>query len=64
MTSYQLLVMIWEICLCNFEYHVFPGGTLGLFTGISILSMTEVVFWIVRYLIKSVNIFGKKKIDY
>ena len=27
------------------------GGILGLFTGISILSMTEVVFWVLRYLV-------------
>ena len=34
----------------------FLGGTLGLFTGISILSMMEVVFWIFRY-------FGKNTIN-
>ena len=26
------------------------GGILGLFTGISILSMVEVAFWVLRYL--------------
>ena len=32
------------------------GGTLGLFTGISILSMTEVAFWIFRYLINRMGV--------
>ena len=26
------------------------GGILGLFTGISILSMVEVAFWVLRFL--------------
>ena len=37
----------------NFQiscFHIFLGGTLGLFTGISILSMIELVFWLLRYL--------------
>ena len=29
------------------------GGTLGLFTGMSILSMVEVAFWIMRYHVKA-----------
>ena len=37
-----------ELSKANFSC---SGGTLGLFTGISILSMIEVVFWIVRYLV-------------
>ena len=32
------------------------GGTLGLFTGISILSMMEVVFWVVRYLVTNTRV--------
>ena len=28
------------------------GGTIGLFTGMSILSFVELIFWIVRYLTK------------
>merc|ERR1712218_79665 len=28
------------------------GGILGLFTGISIVSMVELVFWIIRYLMR------------
>ena len=28
------------------------GGILGLFTGISILSVVEVAFWIIRYLVR------------
>ena len=38
----------------------FLGGTLGLFTGISILSMMEVVFWIFRYFGKNTNNSCKK----
>ena len=29
----------------------FLGGTLGLFTGMSILSMIEVVFWTLKYIL-------------
>ena len=35
-----------------FPVYLLWGGILGLFTGMSILSMVEVIFWIVRYLIK------------
>ena len=28
------------------------GGILGLFTGISILSVVEVAYWIIRYLVR------------
>ena len=28
--------------------HLYSGGTLGLFTGMSILSMVEIVFWLFR----------------
>ena len=31
------------------------GGNLGLFTGMSILSMCEIVFWIVRILARLAN---------
>ena len=29
---------------------MFPGGNLGLFTGISIVSMCEFVFWLLKLL--------------
>ena len=32
------------------EVFVFLGGTLGLFSGISILSMFEAIFWLTRFL--------------
>ena len=38
------------------------GGTLGLFTGISILSMMEVVFWVVRYLVTKARV-GRENIE-
>ena len=38
---------------------VFPGGNLGLFLGLSILSLVEVAFWIVK--IVSHLVFRKKK---
>ena len=31
------------------------GGILGLFTGMSILSMVEVAFWILRYFVRREN---------
>ena len=37
--------------ICYIFNILITGGTLGLFTGISILSMMEVVFWVVRYLV-------------
>ena len=33
------------------NYNNVSGGILGLFTGISILSMVEITFWIVRYFV-------------
>ena len=47
------LLNIHNILFKNAKSNSFTGGTLGLFTGISILSMVEVVFWIVRFLCKS-----------
>ena len=35
------------------------GGILGLFTGMSILSMVEIVFWMFRYLVSSCRIEKK-----
>ena len=29
------------------------GGTLGLFTGISVITLAEVIYWIVRFLTKA-----------
>lgn len=34
------------------------GGILGLFTGMSILSMVEIAFWISHYLVKSCHLDG------
>ena len=28
------------------------GGTLGLFTGISVITLAEIVYWIVRLIVK------------
>ena len=42
-------------------YFYVTGGTLGLFTGISILSMIEATFWIVRYLVKNSTMITKGK---
>ena len=55
----QLLVKR-QIVFYFFQNYIsfFVGGTLGLFTGISILSIMEVVFWILRYFIK--NAVGRK----
>ena len=33
-------------------YLIFIGGNLGLFTGMSILSMCEIVFWIIRIILR------------
>ena len=38
----------------NFLYFV-VGGNLGLFTGMSILSMCEIVFWIARIIERRLN---------
>ena len=44
-----------------FKHHYlhFLGGTLGLFTGISILSLVEVVFWLIRYIVKNSTIASR-----
>ena len=31
-----------------FYYTLFPGGTIGLFTGMSIISMIEIAYWIYK----------------
>ena len=35
----------------NNNFIQFLGGTLGLFTGMSILSMIEIVFWTLKYIL-------------
>ena len=40
---------------------IITGGILGLFTGISILSMMEVGFWIVRYMVKIIMDYGRRE---
>ena len=37
------------------------GGILGLFTGMSILSMIEIAFWIVRLLVSSIRASNRNK---
>ena len=32
------------------SFSIFSGGNLGLFTGISILSMCEIIFWVLKLL--------------
>ena len=44
---------------CRF-IKLLSGGILGLFTGISIMSMVEVLFWILRYVVRNVG-RGRKK---
>ena len=34
----------------------FIGGTLGLFTGMSILSIVEMAFWLIKFLIRLFNL--------
>ena len=47
--------------ICNvFMFHV-SGGMLGLFTGMSILSMAEVAFWIFKYLVNTRRCIQKQK---
>ena len=41
--------------------NVMTGGTLGLFTGMSILSLVEVAFWIVRFFAQSLRSDPLKK---
>lgn len=36
------------------------GGTLGLFTGMSILSMVEAAFWAAKTIVKALTRLGKK----
>ena len=38
----------------NLPYSI-EGGNLGLFTGMSILSMFEIIFWIVRVIAKAIR---------
>lgn len=40
---------------------IMKGGILGLFTGISILSMVEVTFWILRFLVTRGKHLRKQK---
>ena len=41
----------------------FIGGTIGLFTGLSLISMVEIAFWIIRTVLKigSMGMKGRKK---
>ncbi len=32
----------------NFRY-VYPGGIMGLFSGMSIISLAEMTFWLMRF---------------
>ena len=43
-----------------FQIHIL-GGTLGLFTGMSILSMVEIVFWIFKCIIKTPIFFQRNR---
>ena len=43
---------IYYIYYYIYYYYLILGGILGLFTGISILSVVEVVFWTSRYIIR------------
>lgn len=36
-------------------HHLFLGGVLGLFTGMSILSLCELVFWVLQTAISPVG---------
>ena len=38
----------------KYEYVLLTGGTLGLFTGMSLLSIVEMVFWIYKSLMRAV----------
>ena len=53
---------LFMLLYCNvYHFHII-GGTLGLFTGISILSMVEVVFWISRFWLKYFVTYCKKEL--
>ena len=63
MTKWQLLVGV-NILLLFAIINIINlklGGTLGLFTGISILSLMELVFWIIRYFARKVPPLAAKE---
>ena len=39
-----------------FSFYLNLGGTLGLFTGMSIMSMIEIVFWTSKYILNFLKI--------
>ena len=47
--------MIANIIFSEITIQVYPisGGTLGLFTGMSILSMVEILHWLVKFIFKA-----------
>ena len=46
------------MCMKNATF--FLGGTLGLFTGMSILSMVEILHWLVKFVFKLFKGCGTK----
>ena len=45
--------LCWIMCSIKIKisYIFIAGGTLGLFTGMSLLSMVEIVFWMTKMLV-------------
>jgi hypothetical protein len=52
------MVNFFKCTILIVNYCFFIGGTLGLFTGMSILSMIEIVFWAIKL---GVKMFSSKK---
>ena len=56
LSNVSKLAIINNAFMCHLNFlHFVVGGNLGLFTGMSILSMCEIVFWIARIIERRLN---------
>ena len=40
-------------------HYIHLGGNLGLFTGMSVLSLFEIIFWVARFIFRGRKVDGK-----
>ena len=46
-------------CIFKTYQYVILGGNLGLFTGMSVLSLFEIIFWVARFIFRGGKVDGK-----
>ena len=48
-------LFLWSYRMNVFDQIAAIGGTLGLFTGISIITFVEVIYWVFRFIIEMIR---------